>query len=85
MDEIVLEKAIYEAINKIRKIDKRRPCPENIVKVAAAKLGLNEDTLRKHLEFLVESGAVYIELTAKEEESYFIYNLEKFNDEDSKN
>ena len=58
---------------------------ENIVKVAAVKHGLNQDAVRKHLEFLVESGAVYIESTANEEESYFIYDLEKFTDGDSKN
>ena len=85
MDKSTLEKAIYEAINKIRKIDRRRPYSENIVKVAAAKHGLNQDVVRKHLAFLVESGAVYIELTANEEESYFIYDLEKFTDGDSKN
>ena len=49
MDNIVLEKAIYRAINKIRKTDRRRPYPENIVKVAATQHGLNEDAVRKHL------------------------------------
>lgn len=72
MDNIILEKAIYEAIRKIRRLDKRRPCTENIVKVASAKNGLSEDAVQKHLEFLVESGAVYVQLTAKGEESYFI-------------
>ena len=68
MDKITLEKPIYQGIKTIWKADRWRPFSENIVNEASVKYGLNQDAARKRLEFLVESGAVYIELTTNEEE-----------------
>ena len=78
MEDTNIEKAIYAAINKIRKVWRHRPHADNIVAVAAKKTGLAAVTIRKNLDFLVESGAVYVSTTDTGEDSYFIFNPAKF-------
>ena len=78
MEDTKIEKAIYAAINKIRKVWRHRPHADNIVAVAAKETGLAAVTIRRNLDFLVESGAVYVSTTDSGEDSYFIFNPAKF-------
>ena len=83
MDNLNIEEAIYEAIRKIRN---SRNCPhaENISRSVAKNLGLDKEQVKTHLESLVETGAVYITLTPKGEDSYFIIDFDKLGVSDSK-
>ena len=83
MDNLNIEEAIYQAI---RKIPTSRKCPhaENISKSVAKNLSLDKEQVTEHLESLVETGAVYITLTPKVEDSYFIFDFGKLGVSDSK-
>lgn len=78
MEDTKIEEAIYAAIIKIRKVWRHRPHADNIVAVAAKETGLAAVTIRRNLDFLVESGAVYVSITDSGEDSYFIFNPAKF-------
>ena len=58
-----LEKAIYSAINHIRKVQHKHPHSVNIVETVAGKHGPSESRIKKHLDHLVETGAVFITVT----------------------
>ena len=60
MGNTSLEQAIYLAIDYIRKVQHKRPYSENIVDTVAKKYGLNETKVKKQLDHLVETGAIYI-------------------------
>ena len=74
--------AICDAIKKIRKVLKKRPFEDNILKVAAEMSGLSRESLRRTLSSLVESGAIYISKTAEDKDSYYIFNVEEFGTEE---
>ncbi len=76
MEKTNIVKAIYQAILKIR-AGHNRPHAENISKAAAKSLGLTKEQVKKHLESLVETGAVYISQTTKGDDSYFILDVSK--------
>lgn len=78
MEDTKIEKAIYAAINKIRKVWRHRPHAQNIIAVTAKQTGLAAVTIQNALDFLVESGAVYVSTTGTGEDSYFIFNPDKF-------
>ena len=73
MENDSLEKAIYLAINQIRKVQHKRPHSVNIVEAVAGKCGLSESKVKEHLDHLVETGAVFINVTEKGN-SYFIFD-----------
>ena len=75
MTNLSLEQAIYLAINYIRKVQHKRPYSENIVDTVAKKFGLSEAKVKKQLDHLVESGAIYITVTERGD-SYFIFDPE---------
>ena len=81
MDEEAIEKAIRDAILKIKR-GKCRPHSENIIKNIAKNTGLAIQHVKKHLRFLVEAGAIYITVTSRNEESYQIFDIKKFNESD---
>ena len=70
-----LERAIYSAINHIRKVQHKRPHSVNIVETVAEKHVLSESRIKKHLGHLVETGAVFITVTERGD-PYFIFNPE---------
>ena len=74
--------AICDAIKKIRKVLKKRPFEDNILKIAAKMSGLSRESLRRTLSSLVESGAIYISKTAEDKDSYYIFNVEEFGTEE---
>ena len=74
--------AICDAIKKRRKVLKKRPFEENILKVAAEMSGLPRESLRRTLSSLVESGAIYISKTAEDKDSYYIFNVEELGTEE---
>ena len=66
-----LEKAIYSATNHIRKVQTHT----SIVRTVAEKYGLSESRIKKHLDHLVETGAVFITVTERCD-LYFIFDPE---------
>ena len=83
MDNLNIKETIYEVICKIR-TSRNRPHAENSSKSVAKNLGLDKEQVKKHLESLVETGAVYITLMPKGEDSYFIFDFDKLGVSDSK-
>ena len=83
MDNLNIEEVIYPAIRKIR-TSRNRPHAENISKSVSKNLGLDREQVKKHIESLVETGAVCITLTPKVEDSYFIFDVGKLGVSDSK-
>ena len=77
MEKVEIEKAIYQAIWKIR-ANRNRSHADKISKSVAKNLGLDKDHVKEQLESLVETGMVYITLTAKGEDSYFNFDIEKY-------
>ena len=75
MGNTSLEQAIYLAIDYIKKVQHKRPYSENIVDTVAKKYGLNETKVKKRLDHLVETGAIYIAVTERGD-SYFIFDPE---------
>ncbi len=73
MDNKEVNKRIYEAIDPIR-LKKKRPYPGNIIPAITGSTGLDHDVSRKHLEFLVASGAIYTKLATKGEDTYYVYH-----------
>ena len=71
-------KAIYEAIQRNRGIQKKRPHSGNIISTASKSGGIPEKELRNTLEKLVESRAVFIFETSRGKESYFLYEHDQF-------
>ena len=69
-------KAIYEAIIKIRKINKKRPNEDTILKEASKTSGLAIDHFRETLLSLVHVGNIRVDTTLKD--SYFISNIDNF-------
>ena len=76
MENTSLEQAIYLVIDYIRKVQHKRPYNENIVDTVAKKYGLSETKVKKQLDHLVETGAIYITVTERGD-SYFAFNPEK--------
>ena len=76
MGNTSLEQAIYLAIDFIRKVRHKRPYSEKIVDTVAKKYGLSETKVKKQLDHLFETGAVYITVTERGD-SYFIFHPEK--------
>ena len=76
MGNTSLEQAIYLAIDYIRKVQHQKsPYSENIVDTVAKKYGLNETKVKKQLDHLVETGAIYITVMERGD-SYFIFDPE---------
>ena len=82
MENGISATAICDAIKKRRKVIKKRPFEENILKVAAEMNGLSRESLRRTLSSLVESGAIYISKTAEDKDSYYIFNVEELGTEE---
>ena len=78
IEESLHAKAIYEAIQRIRKVQKKRPHSGNIISAASKSSGLPEKELSNTLEKLVESGSVFISETSRGEDSYFLYDQDQF-------
>ena len=78
IEESLHAKAIYEAIQRIRKVQKKRPQSGNIISAASKSSGLPDKELSNTLEKLVESGAVFISETSRGEDSYFLYDQDQF-------
>ena len=76
MEDVTGERALYEAIIRIRKICKKRPHEENIIKEASKTSGLTTERLRKTLSSLVNNGMICVSKTPKGNESYYISNIE---------
>jgi len=60
MEDKLEEKTLYEAINRIRYISKKRPHEDNILKQASKTSGLAVEHLRKTLSSLVDKGNICI-------------------------
>ena len=73
MENTSLEQAIYLAIDYIRKVQHKRPYSEKIVDTVARKYGLSEAKVKKQLDHLVETGAIYITVTERGD-SYFVFD-----------
>ena len=71
MEEILHAKTIYEAIQRTRRVQKKRPHSGNIISAASKSSGLPEKELQNTLEKLFESGAVFISETSRGDKSYF--------------
>ena len=80
MEKQQLEKAIYEAIIRIRKINKKRPHEKNILTEASKTNGLAMEQLRETLFSLVNSGNIRVVKTMQGNESYYISNIEDYED-----
>ena len=60
IEESLHSKAIYQAIKRIRKVQKKLPHSGNIISAASKSSGLPEKELSSTLEKLMESGEVFI-------------------------
>ena len=80
MEKQQLEKAIYEAIIRIRKINKKRPHEKNILTEASKTNGLAMEQLRETLFSLVNSGNIRVVKTIQGNDSYYISNIDDYED-----
>ena len=60
MEDLLEERALYEAIDRIRQIRIKRPHEENILKAASKTGGLATEHFRKNLSSLVNKGTIYV-------------------------
>ena len=60
MEDTLQEKTLYEAINRIRCISKKRPHEDNILKQASMTSGLAIEHLPNTLSSLVDKGIIFI-------------------------
>ena len=80
MESQQLEKAVYEAIIRIRKINKKRPHEKNILTEASKASGLVLEHLRETLFSLVNAGNIRVVKTMQGNDSYFISNIDDSED-----
>ena len=76
MENQQADKAIYEAIIRIRKINKKIPYEESIWKEASKTSGLAIYHLCETLLSLVDAGSIRVDKTLKGKDSYFISNID---------
>ena len=76
MEGTLEEKTLYEAINRIRYISKKRPHEDNILKQASKTSGLAVEHLRKTLSSLVDKGNICISKSLQGNDSYYVLNIE---------
>ena len=70
------DRALYEAMIRIKEISKRRPCEGNVLKKASRASGLNIVYLRKSLFSLVNAGTIQVAKTPQGNCSYFVSNID---------
>ena len=76
MEDVLEERALHEAINRIRYISKKRPHEDNILKEASKTSGLAIEHLRKTLSSLVDIGNICISKTLQGNDSYYVSTIE---------
>ena len=76
MEDKLEEKTLYEAINRIRYIRKKRPHEDNILKQASKTSGLAIEHLRKTLSSFVDKGIICISKSLQGNDSYYDLDIE---------